>query len=353
MQLVVRCFMASALALLCQISFAASDLSEAFDIMWEMQWQQSGYPLNARKWDLSKERKLTYSISVDASKSATAYVQQALIPVGVAAGVEFVQVEEKEAKAQIEFSVRRFSDEELRAMPCYTNSPYQGWFFYQTKVTLAEQQAWRCAIHEMMHVMGFVGHPLGDTILTYFGGNRSKLSEIDQFVLKHWNSDLITPGMNVFRLTKTLNEQWISDKVPKELQASAQATERQWFAQTIEQMDSFADGRGEPPRILYRSGRISADGLTRSRLQIQGILGVAYLEGYGVDKNPVRASVLLLRGAQGGASGAITALMRGLMNDKFAGADVKALCAWVRDAPLANGLTQVLKDETLAVKSCQ
>jgi hypothetical protein len=354
--MLIRIFLSSFFFTVVSNCYAATNLSETFDVFWEMQWHQSGFPINARKWDLNKERKLNYSINTGASKATINYVQEALTLVSAASGIEFVQVDEKDDKVQIEFLVRWYKDEELRSMPCATNGPYRNWFFYKTKVSISEQQAYRCSLHEMMHAMGLSGHPLGNTVLTYFGGNRTKLSDIDQFILKYWHSDLITPGMNIFLVLKKLNQQWIYDKVPVNEQVAALEAERIWLAKTLSQMDAFADNndvKGEPPQILYRSGRLSDAGLKSSRLFIQGILGVAYLEGYGVEKTPSRASELLMRGAQGGSSAAVSALIRGLINSKFTDLQHMSLCAWVRDAPLTNGLSQGLREEALSSRACQ
>lgn len=352
----MRIFISCLLCTFASNAYAAPNLADAFDIFWEMQWQQSGAPVNARKWDLSKERRLIYSINSNASKATANYVQEALAAVGAASEIEFIQTEEKDEKVQIEFLAKRYSDDELRSMPCSANTPYKNWFFYRTKVSLSEQQAYRCTLHEMMHVMGLSGHPVGSTVLTYFGGNRLKLSEIDLFILKYWHTDLISPGMNIFSVVKTLNQQWIREKVPAQELSAAIESERIWFAKTITQMNTFADnidGKGEPPQILYRSGRLSDAGLKSSQLFIQGMLGVAYLEGYGAEKDPVRASGLLLRGSEGGSAGAISALVRGLLNNKFTKPQHLALCTWVRTTPLANGLTQILRDEALASQACR
>jgi hypothetical protein len=209
MQLIGRYCFSLFLVSLSAITTAATNFSETFDVLWEMQWQQSGYPLNANKWDLSKERKLTYSINATASKSSVEYVQEAVGMVAGASDIEFVQVDAKDGKAQIEFLVRRFSDEELRASTCFAQPLEKAFRIYSAKVTVSEQYSYRCILHELMHAMDLMGHPMGDTVLTYFGGYRNKLSAIDRFVLKHWNDLAITPGMNIFRATKALNRIWI------------------------------------------------------------------------------------------------------------------------------------------------
>jgi hypothetical protein len=360
MQLIVRYCFSVLLLSMCAASMAATDLSETFDTIWEMQWQQSGYPLNAYKWDLSKGRKLVYSVSIGASKSSLNYVKEAVEIVAEASGIEFLQAEEKDPKVQIEFVVRKFSDEELRSMSCFAQPFDKNFRIVSAKVTVSEQQSYRCVLHELMHAMGLMGHPMGDTVLTYFGGNRTKLSNLDRFVLKHWNSSSIQPGMNVFRIVKTLNRLWIFENVPMAEQAEAQVLEAQWFAKTIAQMDKFADadadikdGSAEPPRILYRSGRLSDAGLKTSRLYIQGMLGTAYLEGFGVDKNPARALTLLMRGSQSGMVGAVNALMRGLVAEKFEGQDVKPACTWLRERLLLAKREDLIKsNEKSMSKSC-
>jgi hypothetical protein len=352
------------LILFAQFGFAAfshanSNWIDAFDVMWEMQWHQSGYPLNARKWKLDTERKIHYSVTPDISSRNSEYISKALTDIGSEAKINFVKLDESDSKVQLQLVVRRYSEEELRRSTCVTSPTTADFVYTHAKVTMSEQYAWRCSLHELMHAMGLSGHPMGDTVLTYFGASRSELHEIDRFVLKHWNSDLITPGRNVFQVMQLLMEQWIAEKVPSAQQAQAKELQKQWFEKTFAQMDSFADaetggdGKGEPPRILYRSGRLSADGLSRSRLVIQGILGFAHLQGYGTSKNPARAKVLLLRGAQSGAVGATIALANALASDKFDGLDMKSACDWLKSTPIATSkLTQAQQDGALQSKAC-
>jgi hypothetical protein len=343
---------------------ANSDWTDAFETMWEMQWHQSGYPVNARKLYFIEDKKLTYSITPNVAKRHLEYINEAIEKISIASSIEFIQAEENTPKVQVEFVIKRFTDDELRQYACFMRPTEKNFLITHAEIVMSEQQSFRCPLHELMHAMGFMGHPTGDTVLTYFGQNYSKLSDTDKFVLKKWYATprFILPGMNIFRVIVKLNRRWIKENVPIDQQAQAIEVEKQWFLKMIAQMDVFADagvagdsnsGKSEPPLILYRSGKLTSEGLKFSRIAIQGLLGVAYLEGFGVVKNPVRAYDLLMRGSQAGLVEAIDSLFQGLALNKFLGVDVKPACIWLKDRlQLAKRMDLIKQNEKLVARSC-
>jgi len=73
-------------------------------------------------------------------------------------------------------------------------------------------------------------------------------------------------------------------------------------------MQAFADGTGEPPASVLRTARTTGEGLARGRLETQYLLGEAYLNGYGVERDAEKAAQWLSKAAAGAHPGAIRLL---------------------------------------------
>jgi hypothetical protein len=323
------------LLLAVESTFAQSALNTQFNIIWEMQWQETGYLKNVYKWKLDKTRKLTYFINTDSSESTIKYIENGLVDIGKSANIEFVRMTDVDAAINLIFSVSKEINKEI-SVPCSTRNRDRNFMLHNSLVYITPSMAKHCAMHEIMHAMGLPGHPSLGTVLSYWETNRSTLHAIDRFVLRHWYTDEIYAGMNAFRVINYLTHNWVIETVPFEEQQAALQEQKSWIKKIISEMDFFADratvGDAFPPSILYTSGRLTEAGIAHGRLDIHGILGVAHLEGYGTVKNPLRGKTLLLRGAKQNHLGSVFTLVKAMNTNKFEGLDVKDVCKWGVDS---------------------
>jgi TPR repeat protein len=163
--------------------------------------------------------------------------------------------------------------------------------------------AWRCAYHESMHVMGVRGHPAGQTVLSYFPWKIDGLLPLDRVMLRAWYSSRMTGGMTPFEALPVLADELIASLPEKDKEAAAQARD-QFFADTIAQMNAYARGQGDVPGVVKRSGKTTAEGIRYGRAEMSYFLGIAYLEGVTVPRDATKAVRWLERAANLGNRGA-------------------------------------------------
>ncbi len=307
--------------------------TRAIDVMWETRWQQSGVLLAAVRWPLTGDRTLKYSVNPAASSANAARVHDAMRLVTGLSGFTPREVAPGSDEVQIHFDIRDFTPEELRQAPCFAQMSWKSSVYTKGRVVLNERSAYRCVLHELMHAMGFPGHPQGDTVLSYFEGNQLALKPIDEFLLKAWYSDAIKPGMSALVATRALNQRWIEQNVAEADQGRARIAEQAWFDSVIASLEAFSFGKGEPPTVLYRSGRLSTQGLTAGLANVQGVLGFAYLNGQSVPRDTAKAAALLLLSAKNGTGNDGGILARMLVGGVWTGATATPLCEWLRDSP--------------------
>jgi hypothetical protein len=321
---------------LCALGASAqeSDWVKSFNVIWESRWQQSGYPLGAIRWPM-QEKTIKYSINKAASSTNANRAREALETISKVLEWKAIEVPEGSEEAQIEFTIRNYSVDELRQQVCVAFSQSRNGLYTKVRVNLSEQYAYKCVLHELMHAFGFPGHPQGDTVLSYFEGNQSSLKPIDVFLLKTWYSDAVKVNVSPFITVNELTLQWVLKSVSTDQQDEAAKAQKRWYQATIATMENFALGLGEPPTILYRSGRLSEEGVRLGRANIQGMLGAAYLNGWTLERDLPKAARLLLMGAQAGNTGAAGILARQLKSNTWFAQDAKPLCQWLHATPAA------------------
>lgn len=273
------------------------EFDQGMATMWEVLWHQSGTPTRLVRWEQDIKVRI-YGINLATHKQHTL---QALTEVAGEAGIRVVDVSDRPDAAQVaNVSIEITPDNMLEDnQPCVTYLNFQT----ETRIDSAAMQmrnrdAWRCAYHESMHVMGVRGHPAGKTVLSYFPTKVDGLMPLDRVMLHAWYSPRIRGGMTPFEVLPVLADELVATMPDKE---KAMASRDRFFLNTIEQMQAFADGRGDIPMIVKRSGKSTEEGIRFGRMEMSYFLGIAYLEGGMVSQDPTQAVRWLQRAANLGS----------------------------------------------------
>lgn len=285
-------------ALLTAVAFSPAvaqtdEFEQGMGTMWEVLWHQSGTPTRLVRWE-QEMRVRVFGVNLAAHKEHTL---QALRAVATEAGIKLTDVSDRSDAAQIaNVSVEITPDHLLEEnQPCVTFLNFQT----ETRIESAAMQmrsrdAWRCAYHEAMHVMGVRGHPAGKTVLSYFPSRVDALFPLDKVMLRAWYSPRMRGGMTPFEVLPVLADELVASMPDK---VAAQASRDRFFTRTIEQMQSFATGQGDVPVIVKRSGKSTEEGIRHGRMEMSYFLGIAYLEGTSVQQDPTQAVRWLQRAA--------------------------------------------------------
>lgn len=283
-------------AILAPCTALADETEQGLATLWEVLWHQSGTPTRIVRWE--NEIRLRMSgVNVAMHREHTL---KALTAVTQEAGVRLVDVTDQPDAAQVaNLTVEITPDTALEDnQPCVTFLDFRT----ETRIESATIQmrgkdAWRCAYHEAMHVMGVRGHPAGKTVLSYFPWKVDSLMPLDKVMLRAWYSPRMVAGMTPFEALPVLADELISTLPDKP--AAMQARDR-FFASTVEQMQAYANGRGDIPAIVKRSGKATDDGIRHGRTEMSYFLGVAYHEGTTVQPDPNQAMRWFERAASAG-----------------------------------------------------
>ncbi len=279
-------------------SFAQPDeFEQGMNTLWEVLWHQSGTPTRLVRWEQDIRVRI-YGINLGAHKQHTL---QALRDAAGEAGVKVIDVSDRPDAAQVaNVSIEITPDTMLEdVQPCVTYLNFQT----ETRIDSAAMQmrsrdAWRCAYHESMHVMGVRGHPAGKTVLSYFPTKVDGLMPLDKAMLRAWYSPHMRGGMTPFEVLPVLADELVGTMPDKD--KAVQARDR-FFARVIDQMQAFADGKGDVPMIVKRSGKSTEEGIRFGRMEMSYFLGIAYLEGATVPQDPAQATRWLQRAANLGS----------------------------------------------------
>jgi hypothetical protein len=220
------------------------------------------------------------------------------------AGVKLIDVTDlPRAEQQANLTVEVLGDSELEEnQPCVTFLDFKT----ETRIDSAVVQmrgrdAWRCAFHEAMHVMGVRGHPAGETVLSYFPAKTEGLMPLDRVMLRAWYSPRMTPGMTPFEALPVLADELVAT-MPDKLAATQ--TRNRFLTSTVQQMQAYANGQGDIPAIVKRSGKSTTEGIRFGRSEMSYFLGIAYMEGVTVQRDTTQAVRWLQRAATMGNRGA-------------------------------------------------
>lgn len=273
------------------------EFEQGMGTLWEVLWHQSGTPTRLVRWE-QEIRVRVHGVNMRTHKEHTL---KAIRDVAAEANVRVVDVTDRsDASAIANLSIEITPDTMLEDnQPCVT---YLN-FLTETRIESAAVQmrnrdAWRCAYHEAMHVMGVRGHPGGKTVLSYFPTKVDGLLPLDKVMLRAWYSPRMQGGMTPFEALPVMAEELVQS-MPDRVAA---ARSRDAFLQrTVQQMQEFANGAGDVPIIVKRSGKATHDGIRFGRMEMSYFLGIAYLEGASVPQDATQAVHWLQRAATMGS----------------------------------------------------
>ena len=289
------------LSVLCLPGVALADgFEQGLATLWEVLWHQSGTPTRIVRWENDIRVRIRGS-NADVHREHT---MEALRTVTGEAGIKLLDVTDlPEAEQAANLTIEILADNQLEDnQPCVTYLDFRT----ETRIDSATMQmrskdAWRCAYHEAMHVMGVRGHPAGQTVLSYFPWKIDGLLPLDRVMLRAWYSPRMTGGMTPFEALPVLADELIATATDK---AAATRARDQFFATTVQQMNDYANGKGDIPAVVKRSGKSTAEGIRYGRGEMSYFLGIAYLEGVTVPRDATQAVRWLERAATMGNRGA-------------------------------------------------
>jgi hypothetical protein len=271
----------------------SDEFEQGMGTLWEVLWHQSGTPTRLVRWEQDIRVRI-YGVNLASHKQHTL---KAMADVASEAGIRLLDVSDRPDAAQVaNVSIEITPDNQLEEnQPCVTFLNFQT----ETRIDSAAMQmrsrdAWRCAYHEAMHVMGVRGHPAGKTVLSYFPTKVDGLLPLDRAMLHAWYSPRMRGGMTPFEALPVLADELVATLPDKD---KANAARDRFFRSTIDQMQAFADGKGDVPMIVKRSGKSTDEGIRFGRMEMSYFLGVAYLEGATVSQDPSQAVRWLQRAA--------------------------------------------------------
>jgi len=290
------------LALLVPFAALADEVDSGLQTLWEVLWHQSGTPTRIVRW----ENDLRVRFSGTNVAGHREHVMEALRTVSGEAHLKVTDVTGNAEESAANVTVEILPDTALEDnQPCVTFLDFKT----ETKidganVQMRDHDAWRCAYHESMHVMGVRGHPAGQTVLSYFPWKIDGLLPLDRVMLRAWYNPRMQGGMTPFEALPILADELVAT-VPQQQRAAAMKARDNFYVDTIRQMHAYANGTGDVPSIVKRSGKSTSDGIRYGRAEMSYFLGIAYLEGATVQRDATeavrwleRASAMGNRGAQ-------------------------------------------------------
>ena len=272
----------------------SQEVEQGLATLWEVLWHQSGTPTRLVRWENDIRVRLS-GVDVVAHRSHTL---AALRAVALEAGIKLIDVTDQPELAH-NLGVEITPDQGLEDnQPCVTSLDFRT----ETRIDRAliqmrSRDAWRCAYHEAMHVMGVRGHPTGKTVLSYFPGRVDELLPLDRVMLRAWYSPRMRPGMTPFEALPVLADQLIVTMPDKSAAVRARDL---FFMEVVGQMHAYANGQGDVPGVVTRSGKTTAAGIRFGRNEMSFFLGVAYQQGATVAPDPVQAVRWFEHAASGG-----------------------------------------------------
>ncbi len=280
----------------CLSSASADRLQDHFDAVWESLWYQGGSPMEVARW----EQPLRVYVHGPGSGSEQARILKALASVASEVGLQVEDVTaspEAERKANVDVQLVE-ENEVPDGLACSVRKYDTRGVIESAKVKMRRTIVYECVLHEAMHLMGIPGHPMGETILSYFHGRVDTITPLDRLMLQAWYSKEMRPGMQPFAALAVLTQAVV--QADAGATRDAPARREAFHAEVLRSMEAFARGEGDVPRVLKRSGTASDATMQYARKAVPHFLGVSYLRGQFVARDPAKALDWFRVGAQAG-----------------------------------------------------
>ncbi len=278
----------------------ASEVDQGLGTLWEVLWHQSGTPTRVVRWEDDIKVRI-FGVNAGAHKQ---YTLAALKAVTAEAGIKLIDVSDApDAQEQSNLDVEIISDKGLEDnQPCATFLDFKTENRIESAtIQMRGRDAWRCAYHEAMHVMGLRGHPAGKTVLSYFPWRVDGLLPLDKVMLRAWYSKKMAGGMTPFEALPVLADELVASSPDR---AAAEQVRNRFFATILNQMQAYAGGQGDVPVVVKRSGKSTEEGVRYGRTEMSYFLGVAYQIGATAPQDSIKAVHWLERAASAGSRGA-------------------------------------------------
>lgn len=274
----------------------ADELQDRFNTVWESVWYQGGAPSSVARWQ-DDIRVVVRGTDVSMHRER---ILAALKTVADHAGRRVIDVSgSADGVSQAGLDVEIVDNHRLEDnQPCYVRlmDVSQG-VIRKAELKMRSRLVYHCVLHEAMHAMGIPGHPSGSTVLSYFYQRVDALTELDTLMLKAWYSPQMRPGMTPLEAVGVL-----TGAVADAAGAPEDARERRqrFMQETFASMEAYASDKGEIPVVLKRSGKASAESMRRGQTLMRFFLGMAYLRGQNLARDPARAADWFERAARDG-----------------------------------------------------
>jgi hypothetical protein len=282
----------------------ADAFEQGMDTMWEVLWHQTGTPTRLVRWEQDIKVRV-FGVNLAAHKDHTL---TALRAAAGEAGVKVIDVSDQpDAAQQANVSIEITGNDALAdRQPCETRLHFRTEDKLDTvTMQMRDSEEWRCAYHEVMHVMGVRGHPEGLTVLSYFPTQVEGFTALDKAILRSWYSPRTRAGMTPFEVLPIMADELV-DILPNKAKASR--SRDRYLARTVAEMQAFANDKGDIPAIIKRCGKSTEEGIRLGRMEMNYFLGVAYQQGATVPQDASTAQRWLHRAASLGSRTALAQL---------------------------------------------
>jgi hypothetical protein len=274
----------------------AAELEDGLQTLWEVLWHPSGSPEILHRWG-KQVRYRYFGVNLDFHRK---HLDAILKQTSEITGVVFENVSDKpeaEKNAQLHIEIVANNGDIPENLACYVLAKEARNFQYENvQLRMRDRNVYACALHEMMHAMGLRGHPSGHTVLTYFNTRADKFLPIDEFLLRTWYSPQITSGMTPFHALNVLSDAWTERF--RVARPDAEEVRQDFHREIMKNALQFVEAKGEPPRILLRSGTLNGAVVAQARIWMNNFLGHAYLNGHVFPQNNKEAEYWYANGAK-------------------------------------------------------